>query len=139
MQTLYKYLKPLKSLNGRGLLPFLVNQSCTLQRPSLILYTIQFPLMQSRYLWILALMLVSILEAKAYDKAPMANFGAGNYPCNTKMPWVDSSFTGLSSSVIDPAADGLACIGSNTNLANLRNNNLSDFASINFISRIGGL
>ncbi|WP_373551576.1 cadherin domain-containing protein [Haliscomenobacter sp.] len=94
--------------------------------------------MQSRYLWILALMLVSVLEAKAYDKAPMANFGASNYPCNTKMPWVDSSFNGLSSSVIDFAADGLACIGSNTNLGNLRNNNLSDFASINFVSGLGG-
>ncbi|WP_044233587.1 hypothetical protein [Haliscomenobacter hydrossis] len=82
--------------------------------------------------------MTSISGVKAYDKAPVANFGASNYPCNTKMPWVDSSFTGLSSSVIDPAADGLACLGSNTNLGNLLNNNLSDFASINFFSGLGG-
>ncbi len=138
MQTLYKYLNLLKSLNGRGLLPFLVNQSCILQRHRAYLSINQSLLMHSKYLCILMLMHIIALDAKAYDKAPMANFGATNYPCNTKMPWVDSSFTGLNSSVIDPASDGLACIGSNTNLANLRNNNLSDFASINFVSGLGG-
>ena len=94
--------------------------------------------MQSKHFCTLMLMLCSIIVLKAYDRAPMANFGASNYPCNTKMPWVDSSFTGLNSSVIDPASDGLACVGSNTNLANLRNNSLSDFASINFVSGLGG-
>lgn len=138
MQTLYKYLNLLKSLNGRGLLPFSVNQPCTLQRPRAYLFTIQGSLMQSKHFYTLMLMLCSIIGLKAYDRVPVANFGASNYPCNTKMPWVDSSFTGLNSSVIDPASDGLACVGSNTNLANLRNNNLSDFASINFVSGLGG-
>lgn len=94
--------------------------------------------MQSKHFYTLMLMFCSSIGLKAYDRVPMANFGASNYPCNTKMPWVDSSFTGLNSSVIDPASDGLACVGSNTNLANLRNNNLSDFASINFVSGLGG-
>lgn len=138
MQTRYKYLKPLKSLNGGGLLPFLVNQSCTPQRPCAFPFIVQGSWMQSQHLSILILVFCSIIGLKAYDRVPMANFGPSNYPCNTKMPWVDSSFTGLNSSVIDPASDGLACIGSNTNLANLRNNNLSDFASINFVSGLGG-
>lgn len=97
--------------------------------------------MQPTYLWVAAFLFVHTLDLKAYDKvpkAPLANFGATNFPCNTKMPWVDSSFTGLSSSVIDDASDGLACVGSNAGLANLRNNSLSDFASINFVSGLGG-
>lgn len=138
MQTLYKYLNLLKSLNGKDLLPFLVSKPCALQRPRAYLFTVQGSLMQSKHFYTLMLMFCSIIGLKAYDRVPMANFGASNYPCNTKMPWVDSSFTGLNSSVIDPASDGLTCVGSNTNLANLRNNNLSDFASINFVSGLGG-
>lgn len=138
MQTLYKYLNLLKSLNGRGLLPFLASQSFVFQRPGVYPSIVRGSLMQSKYSCTLMLMLCSIIGLKAYDRAPMANFGASNYPCNTKMPWVDSSFNGLSSSVIDPASNGLACIGSNTGLANLLDNNLNNFASINFTVGLGG-
>ena len=138
MQTLYKYLNLLKSLNGGGLFPFLVNHSYLFQGHGIYPSFVQYSLMHSRYLYTLVLLLGSVMCLQAYDRAPVASFGASNYPCNTKMPWVDSSFTGLSSSVIDPAANGLACVGSNTGLANLLDNNLSNFASINFTVGLGG-
>jgi len=92
-------------------------------------------------LWVLVFLFVHVLGLKADDKTPrvpFANFGATNYPCNTKMPWVDSSFNGLSSSVIDPASNGLACVGSNLGIGNLLDNDLSNFASINFTVGLGG-
>lgn len=137
MRTLYKCLILFKSLQGNALLPVLAKSiSYPTQR-----FTKIWSEIPPTYLWVLAFLFVCTLDLKAEDKkptAPLANFGATNFPCNTKMPWVDSSFTGLGSSVVDPASDGLACVGSNTNLANLRNNSLSDFASINFVSGLGG-
>lgn len=137
MRTLYKCLILFKSLQGNALLPVSAKTFSSPKQRLTKIWSVTPP----TYLWVLAFLFVHTLDLKADDKRPkalMANFGATNYPCNTKMPWVDSSFTGLGSSVVDPASDGLACVGSNTNLANLRNNSLTDFASINFVSGLGG-
>lgn len=139
MQTLYKCLNPFKPLPERILSLISAKPLSSVQQRfnsnSSFIQPIQL-------LWVLVFLMVHVLDLKADDKTPpkvpVANFGATNYPCNTKMPWVDSSFNGLSSSVIDPASNGLACVGSNTGLANLLDDDLSNFASINFTLGLGG-
>lgn len=139
MKTLYKYLNFFRFLDGRGISSHQVYSLPTHTKPDFRSSLSAQQMKYRKFIWAFVLCtLTSMNGVQAFVKPPMANFGASNYPCNTKMPWVDSSFTGLSSSVIDPAADGLACLGSNTNLGNLRNNSLSDFASINFFSGLGG-
>ena len=138
MQTLYKYLNIPKSLKGKGLSFFLVNYSYLFQRHITYSSFVQYSLMHSRYLYILVLMVGSVMELQAYDRVPLANFGAGNYPCNTKMPWVDSSFTGLTATLVDPAFQAITCTGSNAGLTNLLDNDLSNFATITFTLGLGG-